>query len=130
MKKSTQTEIEIKPVHVLEAALDLISDPDGWTKGAFARDNEGDPCLPKSEQARCYCSFGAIRVAAGESNTLAVEALQELAMDLPTEFFKHNKKEEYETLHSVPFWQDHPTTSHTDVVNQFKKTIARLHGDT
>lgn len=126
-KNPNQTEIEIKPVDVLEHALQLITDPKHWIQGAFARDVDGYTCGAKSQDACCYCAFGAIRVAAGESNSLGILALSELAADLPTGFFADNKKEEYETLHSVTFWQDHPTTTHADVLNQFKKTIARLH---
>ena len=48
------------PLETLKAARDLISDPARWTQNLFARDKDGKRADPQSDEAVCFCSFGAI----------------------------------------------------------------------
>lgn len=51
---------------VLDAAADLLEKPGAWTQGASARDRSGNPVLPSSEAAICFCAWGAIAKASGD----------------------------------------------------------------
>jgi hypothetical protein len=46
---------------ILQAALQLLADPDAWTEGAFARDAYGGACDPTSSLARRWCAEGALQ---------------------------------------------------------------------
>jgi hypothetical protein len=49
------------PLKTLKAARQLITDPAKWTQGEYARDAYGKEVRPWSEDARCFCAFGAIQ---------------------------------------------------------------------
>ncbi len=46
---------------IIEAVINLISDPKKWTVGTFARDVEGLICYPSDSRAVCWCVVGAIQ---------------------------------------------------------------------
>jgi hypothetical protein len=48
------------PSEILTAARELISVPERWTQGDYAKDKDGRSCLEDDEGAVCYCSVGAI----------------------------------------------------------------------
>jgi hypothetical protein len=43
----------------LRAVLALYSGPEKWTQGAYARDRNGNPKSPESEEAYSWCLSGA-----------------------------------------------------------------------
>lgn len=45
----------------MQAARDLIADPERWTQGAYARDEYGEGVDACDETAVCWCSIGALR---------------------------------------------------------------------
>jgi len=47
-------------LQILRAARDLISDPERHTRGANARNAEGNPVPPQSPESVCYCMVGAL----------------------------------------------------------------------
>jgi hypothetical protein len=49
------------PLETLKAARQLISDPAKWTQGEFARDVDGNEVKAWSEDATCFCAYGAIQ---------------------------------------------------------------------
>ena len=49
------------PLETLKAARDLISDPARWTQGEYARDADGEEVKAWSEDAACFCAYGAIQ---------------------------------------------------------------------
>jgi hypothetical protein len=49
------------PLETLKAARQLISDPAKWTQGEFARDADGNEVKAWSEDATCFCAYGAIQ---------------------------------------------------------------------
>jgi hypothetical protein len=43
----------------LRAMLALYSEPENWTQGTYARDHQGNPKSPESEEACSWCLSGA-----------------------------------------------------------------------
>lgn len=49
------------PLETLKAARLLITDPAKWTQGEYARDADGNEVRAWSEDATCFCAYGAIQ---------------------------------------------------------------------
>lgn len=47
-------------VEILQRARDLITNPEAWTQGTYARDNLGRDVPTEDCMAVCFCSMGAI----------------------------------------------------------------------
>lgn len=61
------------PLKTLKAARELISVPERWTQNIFARDKDGGRIDPQSDEAVCFCSFGAIERFTGCKTLTEVE---------------------------------------------------------
>lgn len=95
----------------LKAAKALIDTPEKWTKGAFARDRDGDDVYETDgDTAVCWCAVGAINKAFGCHAGLTV--VQALYAALPADF------------QLVASFNDHPDTTHADVMALFDRAIA------
>lgn len=55
-----------KEIAIIRRAREIISDPEKWTQGTYARDRDGAPIHPGDEEASCWCALGAIAKAAIE----------------------------------------------------------------
>ncbi|WP_066923075.1 hypothetical protein [Methylobacterium sp. CCH5-D2] len=53
------------PAEALRAAAALLADPAKHATEVMARDMDGLPCDPLARRARCWCTYGALRVSAG-----------------------------------------------------------------
>lgn len=63
-------------LQILQAARELISVPERWTRGTHARDASGMPVPPYSPSACCWCLSGALwRVCGGVPPDPVNEAL-------------------------------------------------------
>jgi hypothetical protein len=60
MPKEELTDVQV----TLLAARALIADRENWTKGAYARKENGDSCWELSSAARSWCLFGALKFCA------------------------------------------------------------------
>jgi len=49
---------------IIEDALKIIEDPNRWTRGAEARDKDGEVCDVLSRRAKRFCARGALEKAA------------------------------------------------------------------
>jgi hypothetical protein len=59
-----------EPIDILREARALIEDPEDWTRGAYARDAEGqDVESLAAPYVDCRCAVGALRTAAGIGTT-------------------------------------------------------------
>lgn len=67
---------EATPKKVLKRAAKVIER--GWTQRALAKDDLGQRVLPESENAVCWCAYGAIDRAAVE---LGVDVESEVALN-------------------------------------------------
>lgn len=45
---------------ILEAAKAKIANPENWTQGYYAKDENGDELLGNEPDAVCFCGYGAI----------------------------------------------------------------------
>lgn len=94
---------------ILRTARDLIATPGTWTKGELARDEDGCPVFPWSDDAVCFCAVGAIKRATGRFQYLAEdEAIRALTEAIPHVF--------------VPDFND--ASAHSDVLAAFDRAIA------
>ena len=99
----------------LIAARALIEDEKCWTKHVMARDKDGEPCELESCELEdppvCWCASGAIahssRVSLG-----GVGAMGYLRAALPSW-----------AARNVIDWNDHPDTTHADVLAAFDRAI-------
>jgi hypothetical protein len=60
--ETAKTEVPANPVvEQLKAARELISDPEHWCRGAYARRKNGSECNSWSKSAHSFCALGAFR---------------------------------------------------------------------
>lgn len=75
----------MKTSDILVAAKELLSDPSRWTKGALARNENGEQISYNATTATCWCTVGAVARVAKENNQFAdpvMEILTEVASPL------------------------------------------------
>jgi len=96
---------------LLEKARELISDPARWTKGAVARDLNGEPIEEFSSDAVCFCSIG---VVSSVANCLGLFNSTTHLLD------RCAGKRGYPNILS---FNDAPTTTHEDIVSLFQEAI-------
>ena len=102
----------MKTREILVAARELISQPERWTKGEYARDLNGRRVSPGGPNAVCWCSIGAMAKVAGLSSgeMEASEASVTLALAA-------------ESNGVIPEWND--ASGHQSVVEAFDRAIAQ-----
>lgn len=102
---------------ILKAARELLSDPAKWTKGAGARDADGNPVGDRYRGAICWCLDGALRRhrfkfdPSGEDYTRALRALGKIARS------RSNHT-------GIVAFNDNPKTTHADVLSLLDEAIA------
>lgn len=66
----------------LEIALTIVENPKQWTRGAYARQKNGDPINPIGNKACCWCALGALIKADGDQDNYlkALYALNDASM--------------------------------------------------
>jgi hypothetical protein len=101
------------PLEILIAARALIEAPARWTKGSFARDADGGAYPGKGKEV-CWCFAGAIFKAANND-----------ADGIAAERFITNVT----GISNIRRFNDHPTTTHADVLAVFDRAIERARAD-
>ena len=95
------------PAEQLRAARALISNPDNWTQGKFARDWTGKETTPSATDAFCWCAVGALEKVGSNA-----EPFKALRWSLPT------------GCRSISSFND--SHHHAEVLALFDKAIAEL----
>ena len=95
---------------VLVNARELISKPEAWTKRSYARSAGGDPVVPYSPKAACWCVSGAISIS-GRDITVRWAARDAILFAAGT------------SVMDVPTWNDAPERTHAEVLAVFDKAI-------
>jgi hypothetical protein len=101
---------------LLERAMKRIEDPRAWTRGALARNADGQGANVVSPSAVCWCAMGAVRCEGGYDSVAeaARDALCASADAMGA--FDHN------ALSAVEL---NDTRTHADVMEMFRRAIAR-----
>ena len=100
-------------VETLRDAKALIDTPAKWTQNANARRSDDSDCSSAHPDAVCFCIVGAVWRASGETFSKAFHLVHWQAQK--------------EGRHVVQF-NDHPDTSHNDVMAFFDRAIALAEG--
>ena len=108
----------------------LLSKPESWIKGYYARDLQGEGVLAESGVRKdfpCFCLLGAIRAVCGhtdgsksygESPSATINAINRYATD--------NLRGHVGRFFSLPEYNDDPDTKHEDILNLLDGTIRSL----
>ncbi len=94
------------PTEVLQAARDLIADPDHWCQGALAWDGKR-PVGPHDPEAVAWCVIGAIDAVASVHEAVTAKGMLQITTACPLEFFNDGH-------------------SHGDVIAAFDQAIEML----
>lgn len=122
---------------LLQEARKIIEDKSRWTQGAAARTAEHLSCVPTLEAAVCWCSLGAVDLAAYRlpipqfvnrvSRDLALRALDRAAFELEEEELGRRTRYPGDRgRSSVIEWNDDSHRQHAEVLLMFDRAIARL----
>jgi hypothetical protein len=103
-------------LEILKAARQTLTDPNAWTREAFAKDAKGIRVQPDSAEAVCWCSAGALRKHDSVRNGTAINELGK------TVFAIHG-------TYSIPTFNDARRTTHAEVLHVFDMTIVRLESE-
>ena len=101
----------------LIAARALLADPAKWIKRDYAKRADGEVVFGNDEGAVCFCGFGAIQHVLDTENE--PDPLSVLLTDAAREMFPDRVGER-----SFAAFNDHPDTTHADVLAVFDKAIA------
>lgn len=94
--------------------LDLLSNPDHWTKNSAYRDNLKNPCVRSS--ATCCCLLGAISLCSS-SHKLRNENLTKVYKAI----IDINKLDIAVTKLDIVGFNDDPDTTHEDIIEVLEK---------
>lgn len=106
----------------LKGARSLLSDPGSWTKTANARETSGRLCHPLSEHAVCWCLLGAVCRVADDKGPFALPD-RLLVSELKKSAIEQFSGRFHTTLEG---FNDHPKTTHDDILKLIDATVARL----
>lgn len=107
-------------LEILKAARELISAPERWTKGHFAKNGAGIATYCRSSSAVCWCASGATAwVVQDEDASSGVADDIDADVELAKTLGGSNPGD-------VASFNDQPTTTHAEVLALFDRTIARL----
>ncbi len=98
-------------LQLLTQARALIQQPERWTQNTYARDVTGDPVDPRSTEAFCWCTIGAI-AKVSEGQIVAQEARDHLV----------------KTAMHVKLDRFNDTMTHRAVLEAFDKAIENVPG--
>lgn len=110
-KYPTVTKQEL--VECLKQARKLISRKSWWTWNVHARDKRGLPVHPSSDEAKCFCAYGAIIRASNDNVSLEVSCVASLLRCLPA------------PVYSIVDYND-TAENHKKVVELFDTAINRV----
>ena len=94
----------------------LLSNPNHWTKGAYARyGRDGKQIWPKEELAKCFCLGGAvIKLTSNASECKAITGLLRGQI-------RRGKK-----YHTIPQFNDAPETTHKDIIGLLDRALETI----
>lgn len=117
MPSAANKHLLLEALDVLDKAQNKLSISNRWTKNSYARDADGNTIGVNHTQAKCWCLIGAVEFFKPSDNTFAIIllALQGVVPNVPEQPYVNVFK-----------FNDLPTTTHTDILALYRKTINRL----
>ena len=109
-------------LELLQNARQLLSDPARWTKGCFARNAEGQAVHPVLGKAACWCSVGAIRKEFSREHGYTDRSAT-VSSFLDAHLLLHQLLSSGKHSAGIPSFNDHPDTTHADVLALFDRAI-------
>ncbi len=103
---------------ILTEARSLITNPDNWTQGFFARDGDGVLLESDSPGATCWCAWGAIQKVVGVSLLSKAHNLY-----LWDTLWNATGEPDFGSSSHV-IWSYNDTHTHEEVLAVFDKAIA------
>jgi len=115
-------------LRILRRARGLITEPEHWTKNAFARDAKADVVAVGNEAATCFCSVGAIeRAKMDENEPYSTHLLAfEVAASMAPIDWRDVHRGGPLPLSWLMSYNDDTARKHAEVLEVFDKAIARL----
>ena len=101
----------------LKAVRELLSAPARWTRGVYARNEQGLAVDPHDPEAVCWCLYGAMIYIVGDSN-------KRFAVHLDAAEDAINVLSGFISAISVADWQDAPDRTHAEVLDALDRAIA------
>jgi hypothetical protein len=117
----------MKPIDILKTGKAVIANPENWTKFYMATDEYGRMTPLNSPQACKWCMSGALHRAFhelggvdehGDPKPGTVEIFRDIS----------NTFSVLTGMNFMSVYNDHRTTTHTDVMNIFDRAIAHYEG--
>ncbi len=105
------TKLSEDEVKTLRKIRSVLSDPQKWTKRAFARLPTGDPTSWDNNNACCWCLEGAILRSCRSGGINPIPVYEELHSFLP--------------FRAIANFNDDDSTTHADVLNLLDRTIEK-----
>ena len=119
-------------VDILTRAKAIVTHKDNWTQGEYARNARGNQVQSDDPTAVCWCASGAIERAGGNIGTTNYAhqqptgtAICAFAQTLPDDHWDGALV----PLHAVVNFNDADSTSHSDVLAAFDKSIKEASTD-
>lgn len=100
----------MKAIDILKGAKEVLKNPASWTQGTCARDADGTNVEVYSDEAVCFCIYGAaVKTAGWKACGVIVEAIKPFLEDM-----------------TVGAWNDVEGRTHAEVIAKFDEIINEL----
>jgi hypothetical protein len=109
----------VNNLETLTKARSLLSDPEHWTRGFYAKTKDGMHTMPDDASAFCFCLRGAVHHVLGVDIT-SIRAIRVCCL-IEEAFVGHPISEDSEF--SFVEWQDRPRRKHSEVIRLLDKAI-------
>lgn len=94
---------------ILEGVLDLLSDPEHWNKGCYAKTSDGTKTDGRDPEAVTFCTVGAVQKVVGPHTLLFLDVVCHL--------------NRFSTGQTITVYNDDPQTTHEDIILLLKNAL-------
>lgn len=110
------------PLEILTRAREHISDLEMWYQGEFAPVTEGEDPLDAVYEGKPCCALGAIIWTRFQDSGIHYGRMELYATNLLLDAIRDVKGDRFT---SVPYFNDHPNTTHAEVLEAFDLAIEK-----
>ena len=117
----------LSPLETLIKARELISDPERWTQGVYARNRSGHRVIYYESDACRFCSLGAIRRSVSETGGFDLKREMDATSILARAIAGVSPRKQWSSEAVVFEFND--THTHAEVLAAFDRAIERARAD-